>query len=114
MTFRRLFDTDPDTGITEYFHYDPLTGDCAIETIQDCEPVLDVNKSLQNDDDYTKQGIKDEMWHYASIPVVIQLKWLSEYGSQNWPLRPGNEKLLMRLLNSPEWKYLKTTSKIHT
>jgi hypothetical protein len=54
------------------------------------------------------------MWHYAHIPIVVQNRWLSEYGSKNWPMRPGNEKLLFRLLNSPEWAYLKTTNKIHT
>jgi len=82
--------------------------------VQDVEPYLDSNKALANDDDFTKQGIKEGMWKYASIPVVVQERWLHEYGSENWPMRPGNEKLLFRLLNSPEWKYLKSTGKIHT
>jgi hypothetical protein len=113
MSSRRFFDRTPD-GVTEWFHYDHVTGDCAIETVQDCEPILDVNKTLQNDDDYTKQGMKDEMWHYARIPAVVQVQWLNEYGIDNWPMKPGNEKLLFKLLNSPEWRHLKTTRKMHS
>jgi hypothetical protein len=111
---KRLLDYDPTTGVTEYFDYDPLTDTSYVETVQDVEGILDANKKLQNNDDYWKQGVKAEMAHYASIPVVVQMRWLSEYGSQNWPMRPGNEKLLFKLLNSPEWRYLKTTGKIHT
>jgi len=82
--------------------------------VQDVESILDGNKTLQNDTGYTADGIKDGMWHYASIPLIVQLRWLTEYGSDQWPLKQGNEKLLFKLLNSPEWKYLKATGKIHT
>lgn len=108
---KRLLDHDPLTGITEWFHYD--NGDVHIETVQDTDPILEANKTQQNDEDLTKQGMKEGMWRYASIPVVVQVRWLNEYGSKNWPLRPGNEKLLFSLLNKPEWRYLKTTQKIH-
>jgi hypothetical protein len=91
-----------------------LTGDVSIETVQDVSGILDDTSERRNDEQYTKDGIKNEMWHYARVPIVVQMKWLAEYGSKNWPMRPGNEKLLFRLLNSPDWKYLKTTEKIHT
>jgi hypothetical protein len=110
---KRLFDRDPLTGVTEIFHYDNLTGDSHIETIQDVEPILDQNAEHRNDDEYTKNGIKNEMWHFARIPIVVQLRWLTEYGIEDWPMHPRNSKLLFRLLNSPEWKYLKATNKIH-
>lgn len=111
---KRQLSYDPLTGVEEIFHYDPITDTTYLETKQDVEPILDVNKDLQNDDDYWKKGVKNDMAHYASIPIVVQMKWLSEYGMNNWPMKPGNEKLLFRLLNSPEWRYLKTTNKIHT
>lgn len=111
---KRLLDHDPEAGITEIFHYDHVTGDAHVETVQDVEPHLEYSKRLANDDEYTKQGIKDEMWHYAHIPVVVQLKWLVKYGPKNDPMAKGNEKLLFSLLNDPEWRYLKTTNKIHT
>jgi hypothetical protein len=110
---KRLFDHDPQTGVTEIFHYDPMTGDARIETVQDVSPEIELNKALQNNEDYTKHGIKNEMWHYANIPVVIQLQWLQKYGPENDPMKKGNEKLLFRLLNDPEWRHLKTTTKIH-
>jgi len=111
---KRFFDHDPLTGLTEWFHYDPFTGDVVIETQQDVGDILDSNKQYSNDTDFSNKGIKEGMWKYASIPLVIQLRWLNEYGRENWPMRPGNEKLLFKLLNSPEWKYLKTTEKVHT
>ena len=113
MSFRKELSHDPVTGVTEYFHYDPITDTTAVETVQNVDPVLEANKERANSEQYTKDGIKDSMWHYASIPIVVQMRWLAEYGRENWPLRPGNEKLLFRLLNSPEWSYLKTTNKIH-
>jgi hypothetical protein len=45
--------------------------------------------------------------------VIVQLRWYNEYGPVNWPMLPQNSKLLFRLLNSPEWRYLKTTNKVH-
>lgn len=111
---KKHFDFDPLTGITEIFHYDETTGTAYIESLQDVEPQLEENKRLQNNDDYTKHGIKNEFWNYAHVPAIVQLKWLQKYGPQNDPMKKGNEKLLFRLLNDPEWRYLKTTNKIHT
>jgi hypothetical protein len=111
---KRLFDYDAFTGVTEIFHYDELTGDAHIETRQDVGPALDQNRALANDSEYTNAGIKNEMWHYAFIPIVVQLQWLKKYGPENDPMRKGNEKLLFSLLNDREWRYLKTTNKIHT
>ena len=110
---KRLFDRDPLSGVTEVFHYDEMTGDAHIETLQDVDPILDANNELRNDTGYSEQGIKNEMWHFATIPVVVQLKWLQKYGAENDPMKPGNEKLLFSLLNDPEYRYLKTTNKIH-
>ena len=90
-----------------------MTGDVQIETTQDVEPMLDQNKALQNDEGYSKNGIKNEMWHFASIPIVVQLQWLKKYGPVNDPMKKGNERLLFSLLNDPEYRYLKTTNKIH-
>lgn len=110
---KRLFDYDPLSGLTEIFHYDHTTDTSYIETLQDVEPILEENKALQIDENYTKDGIKNEMWHYAKIPVIVQLQWLQKYGAENDPMKKGNEKLLFRLLNDPEWRHLKTTNKIH-
>ena len=95
------------------FHHDPDTDTSYIEYTQDVEPQLERSKKLANNEDYSKKGIKDEFWHFASIPAVIQLKWIHEYGEANDPMKPGNEALLFRLLNSPDYRYLKATTKVH-
>ena len=110
---KRLLDRDPLTGVEEWFEYDPSNGNVTIEMLQDVEGHLDHTNELRNDEQYSKDGIKRGMWHFAHIPNSVQMRWLGEYGSKNWPMRVGNEKLLFRLLNSPEYRYLKTTNKIH-
>jgi len=103
---KRLFDHDPLTGMTEYFHYDEKTGAWGIESVQDMEPFLELNKALQNMPDYSKNGIKREWWHVARIPVIIQQKWLDEDGidifnKEHW-------SRVKKKLNDPEWRYLRT------
>jgi len=105
---RRLLDYDPLTGVTQYFHHDDITGRWAIETVQDIEPILDTNKAAQNDEGYSKNGIKNDWWHFARIPVVIQEKWLREegidiYNKDHW-------QKVKRKLNDPDYKYLKMTT----
>lgn len=100
-------------GVERIFHFDPYTDEGHIEYKADAGPNVELAKKLQNNDEYTRKGIKDCAWHYAHIPPIIQLKWINEYGQQNDPMLPQNEKLLFRLLNSPEYRYLKTTNKIH-
>jgi hypothetical protein len=100
---KRLFDYSPDTGITEWFHDTP--DGFAISYEQDAEPIVELNKAKQaagrsyyaNDPD---------MWRVASIPIVIQYKWITEHGidlmnRDHWPA-------VRRLLNSSEYRYLKT------
>lgn len=100
-------------GVERIFHYDPYTEESYVEFQADATPNIEYGKRLQNEDDYTKEGIKKGMWHYANIPPIVQLKWLNEYGVERDPMKPENEALLFRLLNSREYRYLKTTNKIH-
>jgi hypothetical protein len=105
---KRLLDYDPFTGVTQYFHYDDMSGDWGIESVQDVEPIIDTNKAMQNDDNYSRDGIKNEFWHVARIPVTIQEKWLREdgidiYNKDHWPK-------VKRKLNDPDYRYLKTTT----
>lgn len=63
----RLFDTDPLTGVVEYFHFDPDTEAFTIEARQDVSGILELNKALWNDAPL-RFG---EFSHVASIPAVI-------------------------------------------
>jgi hypothetical protein len=102
---RRLLSVDPLSGIAEYHHYDSATGRTVIETVQDVAPVLERNRTLQNADDGGWSPSR-ELRRAATIPDIIVLKWRSEYGidvfnRNHWPA-------VKRLLNDPEWRYLRT------
>ena len=111
---KRVLDYDPFTGITTYFDYNAAEDETTISREQDVSFLLDMNKAMANQDDVWKQGVKNSWAHYAQIPNIVIEKWLNEHGvdalkSENW------EKYgpVWKLLNSPEYRYLKTTSKMH-
>lgn len=108
---KRLVEYDPLTKTTMYSDYNEVEDSLTITTEQDITSILEWNKNLQNDTEYSKKGIKGEMWHYAAIPNVIIEKWLNEEGFNIFD--KNNEKALFRKLNSPEYKWLKVTEKVH-
>jgi hypothetical protein len=104
-----LVNYDPFTGITETIVYDELTDGLTIRREQDCTAVIDFNKEVQNDSSESWRGADNDFWRGASIPVVIIEKWRRELGvdvfnDDHWPA-------VRRLLNSPDWRWLKTTPK---
>ncbi len=108
---KRVLDYDPMTGVTTYFDYDHATDTTLLGSEQDVSLLLDANKALQNDEEYTKQGIKQGWWQYASYPAIIIEKWLNEYGVNVFNKDHG--KKVFELTNRPEYRYLKTTTKMH-
>ena len=108
---RRLLGYDPITGLTTWHHYDWTTDETIIETSGDSEPYLELNKAMARDDDFTKKGIKDGFWLYASIPPAVQVKWLVEDGIDVY--NPSHGARISAKLEDPEYKYLKTTSGHH-
>lgn len=105
---KRIVDYDPYTGVTTTFDYDHVSDTTYIGMYQDVSVILDRNKALQNDEDYSKNGIKTEWWHMCKIPNIVIEKWKNEKGvdvlnKDHWPA-------VKKLLNDPEWKWLKTTA----
>ena len=104
---KQLFDYDPETGVREIFV--PTDDGFQIRTEQDCEPILDLNKAKRSmGKEY--YAADPDMWKVAEIPIVVQMKWLCEHGvdiynRDHWPA-------VKRLLNSNEWRYLKTAEVI--
>ena len=103
MSGLRLFDYSPDTGVAEYFE-DTEKG-FNIHYVQDVEPIIESNKTKQSMG-RAYYARDDEMWRVASIPIGVQYKWLTEKGvdlmnKDHWPA-------VRKLLNDPEWRYLKT------
>ena len=105
---KRIIDYDPFSGITTTFDYDFMTDTTYVGREQNVDFLLDVNKSLQNDTDYSKKGIQLSWWHMAKIPPLVIEKWQNEKGvnvfnKDHWPA-------VKKLLNDPEYKWLKTTA----
>jgi hypothetical protein len=108
---KRFLEYDPFSGITTSFEYDSMTDTTILHREQDISKMLDMNKALQNEDEHTKRGIKSGWWHYANIPNIIIEKWLNELGVNVYD--KDHEKKVYSLLNQPEYRYLKTTTKMH-
>ena len=98
---KQLLDHDPNTGLFTWHDYDETNDKTYVSYTQDVEPILDRNKAAANE----ATGPMGDFVHVASIPSSIQLKWLIEHGVDitNKDHMPG----VKRLLNDPEWRYLK-------
>lgn len=105
MSNKRFFDHDPLTGITSYFHDHDDPEKFSISTEQDVTPFLEANKAKQNSGkDYWKSG--GDFRHEATIPIGVQHLWLEKYGIEVW--NPDHLPDVVKRLNDPEWRYLKT------
>ena len=75
----RLLGHDPFTGITEYFKHDSETGKNIIMSVQDCDPILEMNKRASE-----KLNKKGNFWYVGTIPNVILMRWAKECGHRMW------------------------------
>ena len=107
----RLLSFDPLTGLSSHFSYDENTDTTIIRTSGDSELWVEQNKARQNDPDISKQGIKDGMWLFASIPPMLQVKWLIEEGLDVY--KKEHSARLFAKLADPEFRYLKCTTGSH-
>lgn len=104
-----LFDFNPDTGVREWFDYDPITDQVCITAEQDVSGFLARMQAIRNNTEISAQGMKEEWWYYCSIPEVVELE-LRKRG-----LELGNKdhfKAILKIINS-EYPYLKATDKWH-
>ncbi len=104
MSSPRLLDYDPLTGIkTEFIDGEGET--FHIRQSQDVQPFIDANKRAHaTGKEYWRSG--GDWRHEATIPLTVQMIWLEKYGIQVW--NPEHQKDVVKRLNDPEWKYLKT------
>lgn len=78
-------------------------------TSQDAEPILDLNKA-KRDLGRAYYAADPELHRLASIPVGVAYMWLAKYGVEAW--NPEHLPAVIRLLNDPEYQYLKTAEVI--
>lgn len=110
-----VFDHDDLTGITTFrrFNWNNGTNSTTDYLIhQDCEPILEANKAER----YNAKGKACERgrmgFKVARIPIVIQMKWLTEEGWDCLSPDPGCQAKLKQKLNDPEWSYLRCAESV--
>jgi len=101
-----LISDDPLTGLKTYLEFDEVDPrKFHIHHRQDVSQSIEYVKRLQNSSEYKKEGIRRGMYHVAHVTAIAQIKLLREHGidvmnKDHWPK-------FRRLLNDPEWKYLR-------
>lgn len=98
---KRLLDYDAFTGLMTWHDYDEATGETRLHYEQDAAPILEDNRRAANDN----KGRMGDLVHVASIPAVVQMKWLVEKGVD--VLNPEHKQAVAKLLDDPDWRYLK-------
>ena len=94
-------------GDGQTFHFHSADGTSAIQhKSEDLTKLLDQNKRLQQEDHH----IKDELRLSARIPVTIYYEWKSKFGVDLYD--KNHAPAVRKLLNSPDYRYLKTTSRV--
>ena len=90
----------------QVFHFHEPTKEFAIEHIQDIQPLVDSNKNLQENDHL----MRDELRLSARIPLTVYYEWKNKFGVDVF--NPDHKEGVKRLLNSADYRYLKTTKRI--
>ena len=87
---KRLFDHDPMTGITKYWHVTD-TGQYVVESVQDVSKIFEANKRAANN----TSGKYGDMPRVAQIPLIVYYE-LKRKGILNDPVE------MRKWLNKPE------------
>jgi hypothetical protein len=104
-----LLDYNPVTGEKVWFDYgedDRLV----ITHEQDVNPSLEYSHARRNDAEYTRKGIKNDLFHFARVPNIVIMEMQSKHGVDFFD--KNHAKRVFELLNT-EYKYCKTTDKVH-
>ena len=104
-----LFDHDHETGVTQYFDYDPIKDQVLMTYEQDVTGFLDQLNAVRNDPSISQKGIKEDWWHYASIPTVVEMELMKK----GLFLHDKNHmKAIIKEINT-NYPYLRATDKWH-
>lgn len=107
----RFVDFDPITRVYTHFVYDNDTDQFKVVRTQNTDPITEDNKLATLDVDQHRQQAKNDWAHYAKVPNIVIEKWLNEEGVNFFD--PNHWPRVMRLINSPEYRYLKRTTYYH-
>ena len=108
QAFRKEY--NPYKDAYETYYWDPTTEQMVIKNTFNIGDILESNKKLQNASIDSRFG-KQMMHHVAEIPMVFISKLLKEHNIDVFNTDPQEQKKLRRLLETPEYRHLKTTVK---
>lgn len=94
----------------ETYYWDDTTQQMTIKNTFDVTDILKNNKRLANASLDSRFGNK-MMHHVAEIPMVFVSKLLKEHNIDVFDTDRQNQLKLRRLLETPEYRHLKTTVK---
>lgn len=96
------------TGAQTYWVYDDTDDTVTLRTVQDVEPIIEMNKALYaQTDEKARWG---EWNHVAQIPLHILDKWIEEgimeRDGRGWTFKDNKEAL--KRLDDPDFRYFRT------
>lgn len=99
---KQLFDVDPFTGARQYFYHDDVTDETIIETVQNYEPTLELNKDSYNSlDERARWGdgalvarIPLNLYYEIKAKGIVDnqrefARWLNDADNRHFRTRPG-------------------------
>ena len=107
---KRALDYNPITGETVWFQYDQHDDRMTITHEQDVTRILDFAHLKATNPGYTRDGIKEDWWHYAKVPNSIIMEMAQKHGVDFFSEEDAPK--VFNLLNT-EYKAFKTTDKNH-
>ena len=106
--FRKEY--NPYKDAVETYYWDESTETMTIKNTFDVSDILEANKRQAHTSLDQRYG-KQMMHHVAEIPNVFITKFLKEHNLDIFSEDPSDQKRLRKLLELPEYRFLKTTVK---
>ena len=101
---------NPYTDATDTYYWDDVTQSMKVTSTFDCSGILESNKKLTNASIDSRFG-RGMLHQVAEIPNVFITKIKQEHNIDVTSSDPSEQLRLRRLLESPEYRFLKTTTK---
>jgi hypothetical protein len=104
-----LLSYDRYSGVKTFFSSGGKDGEkwAIRQEFDDVSHEVDASRELQKDDGHWDKGVKAGWLHYCHIPDPVLLQWHAMGVNINEP------KELLKMVNKPEYAYLKCTGKVH-
>lgn len=96
---------DDDFGVTDYFEWDPATESFRVSSMQDAEPIVELNKARYNSTDERARWGDGQL--VAEIPMVV-LDQFNQMGIGDFEDRAHGYKRLRKTLDDPMFKDFRT------